>query len=258
MLEAFASFTEDADALLREIGKRVDDAMLREMADADRGRDVAQHFAMLRRIRDEAHVPVPLQWEPREVLELVRWSDPENSQWFPGPLRLRAHLMRAFACTALLRAFGEPDNHDLLEGQNQSLIQLIDSLDALDCGLDRQATGFTWWLLGHLPQNEPEEHPFFGIALLWFALRLSPPLPEAALLGLLDWICEKEDEISGRWRDSLGARPKGRWLLANTHYNLRHAAWERLGTRLMQQSLPGRSAALVDYVHLVGNMLSSR
>ena len=40
---------------------------------------------------------------PGEVLELIRWSNPEASVHKPDAAGRRGHHMRAFACAALLR-----------------------------------------------------------------------------------------------------------------------------------------------------------
>lgn len=256
----------DAAPLMQALADRVDDGMLREIAEADYGRDVEAHLAALRGIRDSGRVPHPLPWEPREVLELTRWSDPDNPAWCPGDLRLRAHWMRAFACAALLRAFGGSEDETPgsgpmrassdLEGQNQTLIQLIDSLEVLDTGLDRAAASFLLWLLGRLPDDEPEEHPFFGLGLLWLALRMTPPVEDAPLVALMDWISEREDAVGGRWRQQLGVGAHGRWLLGNTTYTQRHDAWRAFGRRLGALPMPGRAPKTIGYVRLLAAMLA--
>ncbi|MEN9937623.1 MAG: hypothetical protein RLZZ387_4202 [Chloroflexota bacterium] len=72
------------DALLCWLRPRVDDAMLLEIAGADYGMDADAHLAALRRIRDEGLFAVQIGWEPKEVLELIRWSEPENPAWKTG------------------------------------------------------------------------------------------------------------------------------------------------------------------------------
>src|SRR5436305_280319 len=98
-----AVFPPSADRLLDVARQQVDDGMLREIAAADYGRDVDIHLAALRPIRDQGIVPAPLGWHPGEVLELIRWSDPEDPAHKPGATGRRGHQMRAFACAALLR-----------------------------------------------------------------------------------------------------------------------------------------------------------
>ena len=39
----------------------------------------------------------------REVLELIRWSEPDDPDWSPGGQGPRGHWMRLFACTVRVR-----------------------------------------------------------------------------------------------------------------------------------------------------------
>jgi hypothetical protein len=68
--------------------------MLEEISRADYGMDAQAHLAALLPIRDEVRVSAPMPWEPREVLELVRWSQPGDPAWEPGSLGERGHIMR--------------------------------------------------------------------------------------------------------------------------------------------------------------------
>ena len=99
----FEVFQPQADQLLRQVSRLIDDGMLEEIAAADYGYDVEKHLAHLQLIRDEGSFAVPMRWEPREILELIRWSEPEDPKWKPGAFGERGHWMRAFACTSLLR-----------------------------------------------------------------------------------------------------------------------------------------------------------
>ena len=56
-------------------------------------------------------IPNPLRWEPREVLELTRWSRPDDPSWRPGSPGLPGHLQRAFACAVLLRWPNGPNSN---------------------------------------------------------------------------------------------------------------------------------------------------
>jgi hypothetical protein len=57
--------------LLALIFEHVDDSMLAEIAICDYGDDVAIHLAALHQIRAN-NIPRPMQWHPREVMELTR------------------------------------------------------------------------------------------------------------------------------------------------------------------------------------------
>src|SRR4051794_36133964 len=63
---------------------QIDDAMLGEIAEADYGYRAAEYLAGLRRIRDGREVPRALGELPLEVLELVRYSEPDVPMWKPG------------------------------------------------------------------------------------------------------------------------------------------------------------------------------
>src|ERR1700761_2888417 len=102
MRDVFARFSPDPNALLRLVSKHVNESMLNEIAAADYGDKVAEHLAPLRQIRDGRSLRAPMRWEPREVLELIRWSEPDIPDWKPGSSGERGHWMRAFCCSALL------------------------------------------------------------------------------------------------------------------------------------------------------------
>src|SRR5438105_12750580 len=114
------TFPPYPDALLAKAGELVTDDMLEEISGADYGMDADAHFAALLTIRDQVRVTAPMPWEPKEVLELVRWSQPEDPRWKPGGTGERGHIMRAFCCAALLRAAAEPANNGYFHGENQT------------------------------------------------------------------------------------------------------------------------------------------
>src|SRR4051812_38937288 len=103
--ELLQKLNPDADSLISAISNDVDDAMLMDMAIKDYGDDVEGYLKELRKIRDEHIVSVP--WLPQEVLELTGWLEPEKVYEgvisTPETIR-RDHIMRVFACAALLRA----------------------------------------------------------------------------------------------------------------------------------------------------------
>lgn len=112
--------------LLELVNANVDESMLREIAEADYGMDAEAHLAGLRTLVRGA-VPAPLPWEPKEVLELIRWSEPEDPNWRPGSSGERGHWMRLFACTHLVRCMAEPENDGLDAGEESTIIQLMES-----------------------------------------------------------------------------------------------------------------------------------
>jgi hypothetical protein len=134
-------------ALLDLLGSQVDDSMLREIAAADYGCDADVHFEHLRLIRDEGKILAADEWHPTEVLELIRWSQPDDPNWKPGATGRRGHLMRAFACTVLLRSSVASSNrsHDYVE--SQTLKQLLHSVAVLGDAAERASVSFLAWLV---------------------------------------------------------------------------------------------------------------
>jgi len=68
----------DPDALLNAIRPLVDVAILKKIADADYGHGAEENLAILKTIRDEGVLPVPLDWFPHEVCALTRWETPKK------------------------------------------------------------------------------------------------------------------------------------------------------------------------------------
>jgi hypothetical protein len=176
----FEQFAPDADALLRAITPHIDDRMLEAIAAADRGSMMLEHLAQLRHIRDTLVLPNPMNWVPGEVLALMSYSDPDDTSRKPGSQGQRGHWIRAFCCAILLRGNCEPDT-------NQTLIQLINSLQRLDAGLDIEATSMLAWLLPRLEVADSET-VFVAVGLLWSALRIRPHVTDQSIGQLCQWI----------------------------------------------------------------------
>lgn len=126
---------EGGEPLLLALGPLIDDSMLVEIASADYHRDIAKHLAALRPIRDQGLVPYDMEWEPEEVLELTRWIQPEQSNGLPNGQEERDHLMRAFACGALLAGGRFKPNRLATAGYCDTVLNLIGSLEALNLPL---------------------------------------------------------------------------------------------------------------------------
>jgi hypothetical protein len=247
----FGVFQPEPDKLLRLISSRIDEAMLQEIAAADYGYDADDHLLHLRRIRDEGSFTIPMRWEPREVLELIRWSQPEDPEWKPGAPGVRGHWMRAFACTALLRAAGEVDNQELREGWNETLIQLIESLNVLGAEFNEPASALLAWLIIRFESDADTQNlAFLGVGLLWFGLHHQLPVPDETIVSLSLWIVAREKHAREcQWQYD-------GWLLGTTNYNQQHAAWKRLGGAFADLDLASRSPAARDWVRLIGNELA--
>lgn len=223
--------TSDADDLLSALRRQIDDDMLHEIAAADYGNDLEEHLAALRPIRDAGEIALPLPWEPREVLELIRWSEPDDPQWRPGGAGWRGQLMRAFACTVLLRAGAEPEQAPYGNGENQTLAQLLASL--LELGHEEQEAGlrFLRWCAERIPAGM--ELPFYRTGQLILAVHLHRPGQAEAELGALARQVEADEAAE---RAAVGVVADDRWLLGLTFHQLRHTVWVRLVDQLLKDS----------------------
>lgn len=250
MLRVFLSSLEpDQDSLLSAISKHITDDMLAQIAMADYGLDRDQHLAPLRLLRDTGTFVVSMQWYPCEVLELVRNSKPDGS---PASDQVRDHWIRAFASAALLRAMDEPWNYKG-DAANPSftLIQLLNSLEALPVDLAQEAVRLIAWKMLHSHLEGPDAQPiYYGIALLWLTLQGSTPASDQGLIDLAEWIVRREEELhrSCRWVFD-------RWLLGIAD-DPPPSPWERLGAKIAILDLNGRAEQLRQRAKLIGDELA--
>jgi hypothetical protein len=226
------AFPPSPNALLDLLRARIDDSMLLEIARADYGMDADEHLAAVRAIRDTGAVPAPMGWVPQEVLELIRWSEPGDPEWKPGSTGERGHLMRAFACAALLRAAAEPEN--ALDGENATLAQLVASTLVLGEDAQEAAARFLVW---RIPALQPEEErPFFAFALLFLAVLLrSGRLDGDALAAAGEWVMAVEEAEAQAMHPHVPT-PAGPWLLRLSYFDLRHSVWRSFARRMLTEA----------------------
>lgn len=247
-----ACFRPDPVDLLRRIAPNIDDSMLREIAEADYGQAVQEHFAKLLAIRDATAIDAPMGWEPMEVLNLIYLSQPDQSGWKPGGQDARGHWMRAFACAAWLCGATAKENTELREGWNTPVIQLLESLAVVGGSLYASAASLLASLLIVFESDsEVGDMAFLGVALLWLALRLRPAVSDTVIVRLIDWV--KARELT-QPRDIPGDF-SGQWLLGTTYFNLHHAGWRRLGLSLLNFDLADRSFAAQKQIRWIGGQL---
>ena len=150
--------------------QHVDDSMLREIARADYGMDDEAHLQALRAIKAGA-IPAPMQWEPKEVLELTRWSEPEGPPWIQGTTGERGHWKRLFSCAVLIRCAAEPENDDRFLGEDSTIIQLVDSALKLGQESSLAALQFFCWRTGYRNFDQ-SDNPLMTIAKLVLSVSL--------------------------------------------------------------------------------------
>lgn len=245
------AFAPDPDALLRQLAPRIDDIMLREIAACDYGYDVDRRFALLTGARDALVVDVA-DFGLREVLDLTKWSEPDVPEMRGGAKGKRGHWMRAFACAALLRGYGAPGGADHAFGTNDALIQLVASLDSLDAGLEPHAASAVAWSVGALGETCPDEMAFFGVALLWFALRTGAR--DEMIAAVCAWT-EREAQRAAAHAAERG-RTSERWLVGVAAYGQRNGGWQDLGRKLLALDTRGRAKDVQDWVALIGAALA--
>lgn len=124
--ELLGLFAPDPEALLNRLRPLISDRMLEVIAGADYGNETEVHLRELKPIRDNGTFPAPVQWHPKEVLDLTRWLTPENEEprWKTGLSLRENHLIRLFSCAALLRTAAEPENDGYFDGENQTIAPL--------------------------------------------------------------------------------------------------------------------------------------
>jgi hypothetical protein len=191
---------EPADgALLTLACQHVDNSMLREIAEADYGMDDKAHLASLRQIKSGGTL-IPLDWWPREVLELIRWSEPADPTWKPGALGTRGHWMRLFACTILIRAGAEPGNGGSFLGEDSTIIQLVDSAMRLGHETTVAAMRFLAWRFKTRPLYE-EDRSYYAVALLLLSASINAYDPELLDLAI-NCTLSDESPIADLFRQS--------------------------------------------------------
>ena len=248
------SFDPDAEELLDRLLPQIDDWMLLEVANADYGREAQKHLVPLKLFRDSRELPL-LEWYPAEVLELIRWSQPEDPEWGPGAQGRNGHLLRAFACSMLLRSYERVENRNRWHSFNETAIQLADSLRVLGGNLLPSGGKFFAWciqILGPLHEDRFES-PFLGLALLALAVH-SPAIDDESIVKLCEWI---DDEVQlllpeQQWR----ATRKMDWLLSMNHHNLRNSRWIELGRELYEWAEAQPESDKASWVALIGRALA--
>jgi hypothetical protein len=195
--DLLAIFPPSGQMLLDVTRRQVDDDMLQEIAGADYGIDADLHLAALRAIRDTGAMPASMAWHPMEVLELIRWSEPENPARKPGSTGLRGHQMRAFVCAVLLRA--DADGRDDI-GAEGTLAHCLSSAKAIGQGTSDAAGSFLTW---RIPTMASTDRWLSALGLLIVATRSRNGQITDRILGdVAEWFLAEE----GDWRGKLRLR----------------------------------------------------
>ncbi len=227
-----AQVRPDEFALRARVAPQLDASMLDRIAAADYGVDVDRYRCALTELLTAPWWLDALEWDPREVLELTRWSEPEKSP-DPGAAGRRGHLMRIFACLVLVRVETRGG------GPSDSLAPLVASALELGPPVLDDALRYLAWCRLHEPGDwrlEPAERPFltFGLLLLATVTRAEPDL-----LGGLAHVLLEELETAlvdeGLWWQVHGGAPP---LLGLRPYGIRRRMWRDLAGRCLVDHAP--------------------
>ena len=258
--ELLNRFSPSREALLAWFQSRLDDRLLGVIAVADYGKDYQEHFRALRTIRDNLVIPSPLDWIPKEVLELQRWSEPENQARETRLSSGEGHLSRAFVCTVLIMAAGNPVANQDISRESETSIQLVASSLVLGPEVSRLALRLlTWRMFSSISVSSTssaintEERPFLAFAILLLATALKPaPVDGPILKQLAEWVMEEE----ARAREALGAyfpdRKTMHWLLGLTRFNQKKATWLEVGRKVLLEPSEAHPAEAEEVLQLIG------
>ncbi len=254
--EWLQAFDPNFDELLDFLLPQIDDGMLREVAGADNGYDLEENLAALKLFRDARTLPI-LDWCPREALELIRWSEPDQPDWGPGGQGRYGHLLRAFACSTLLRSYAREENHDsnMWHSFNETAVQLSESLRTLgDEFVPRGVKFLASCVQALTPLDEDGiEGPFLGLALLSF-LPQAPEISDKAIVGLCTWIDERVEIL---WsKNELRVPRHMHWLLAINYFNQRDEKWIEIGRELQTWARTQPKSEKKTWVSRIGNLLA--
>ncbi|MEO7716519.1 MAG: hypothetical protein ABIY70_09970 [Capsulimonas sp.] len=223
------SFYPSGTALLDWLKPHIDDSILQEISYADYGRRVNAHYGILVAIRDEQKIPSPLEWCPRETLELMRWSEPEDPEWGPGSTGERGHWIRIFSCAVLLKAADDPDSMKILDSENDTLIQFVASALWLGPEAIHHALQFLSWRI--LRMMDDDEYPFFAMAILLLrAAEFAPGSDSEELRQLADWIVIEEELVRGKLNWGCASVE---WLLGLMNFDQRHNRWREVTSAVL-------------------------
>lgn len=206
----------DSRALLHRIRELAAPEILKTIASADYGSDYAKHLQALIEIQSTGSFPPPLDWHPREVLELTRWGR--------GELSRDGHVARALSCAVLAIDAALPDCRQA--GQIcDVLAPLISS--ALALGFDKELELFLVWLSEHIEYEG--EHLWSLLALVLVVARRAPDDPR--LLALIEQL-EHIESLSQQ------ERPQAGWLFRTTLSKGHEQLWRGLVAELLAPKLP--------------------
>ena len=244
-------FAPSETVLFDWLRPQINDTLLAEIADADYGMEAEAHFQALKHIRNRDKIPAPLAWVPREVLDLTRWSEPDNVTWKQSGTGVPGHLMRLFCCAVLLRAAAVQQYADTYDGENETIVQLVAS--ALKLGRDAIAPALSLlsWRVLSLP-GENDERPFFAVGILLLAASVYRAEQNGEFLRQLsDWVMVEEAR-SRIMQTNYYGNPADPWLLGLTYHAIKQDTWKALAHQVLIDPPQPHPTAAAAILHNIG------
>jgi hypothetical protein len=237
--------------------QHVDDEMLTEISRADFGYDADIHLEALRRIREGA-IPVPMPWNPGQVLGLKQWTELDDSTSKDIQIGIRGHWIRLFACTVLIRASIELQDYEYKTedwaylDEDETIVQFLDSALYLGDDVSLAALQFLGWRMQYqiqcaLLDEDMGNGPCSAVAMLLLCVSLSRCDPE--VVSFLIAVAHTNDEYipiskilneslrSQKWKETIH-----RMLLDPTapQYTRSNPELRRFGMELIGHSIAAR------------------
>jgi len=224
----------DELALIQWLNPRITQPMLEEISMNDCGEEGPAHLTGIQLQLRPSLPPGLLPWCPREVLELERWREPDETHIDSPQSGERGHLKRLFACAILLRNGAYVSAQDGLSEEDFFLQTSAASLDrltrsAIAIEVPRLALGFILWLFQ--VQKHPRLRPFIAFCARVLASAMEfGDMPERDIVQICDWVDDEEKQC----RDLLGDDVETeQWLIGLNPYEERHGKrWASLATNL--------------------------
>ena len=233
---------------------KIDETMLREIAEADYGWKADECYSLLQAILKTGLVASD-DFNLREVLELIRWSEPADPHWSPGGQGKRGHWMRLFACTALMRL--APRYQASFDNENDTLAQLISSAIELGRPVAWAAAGILAWRFLTYPGNT-EDSAFLAFAILLLAAHLERGEDRGQWLKeLATWVEDQESQArnaASKWRSSSSSWDE--WLLGLTDSRHREAVWRSLAHRILARPESPHPRDAGEALQLLGELVA--
>ncbi|WP_435007618.1 hypothetical protein P12x_004884 [Tundrisphaera lichenicola] len=207
--ELISAFPPSEDLLLECVRRRTDDAMLRDIAEADYGQMADEMMTELRPIRDRGVIPAPPSWMLSEVLTLTHYCNPESPNpppFEPGPTGHRGHQTRLFACAVLLRIEADLP-YEYHRSTDSALAQCLASAKVLGEQMGEATASYFTWRLSR--ESSGPESLLFALGLLILATRLrSGRFSEPTLGEMAGWVLALESLEQGQFApETLEPRP---------------------------------------------------